>query len=61
MRYATILIGLALLPLAWHLHTKAVALTDVAIQAPYTVDNPCPRGLDARTFGAVMKDKARKR
>ena len=40
MRFAKILIGLSLLYAAWHLHTKAVAMTDRAIDAPLTVDDP---------------------
>lgn len=56
MRYATILIGLSLLYAAWHLHTKAVAMTDEALQVPYTVDNPCPPGMEDQFFRTSSRE-----
>lgn len=59
MRYATILTGLYLLYAAWHLHTKAVAMTDKTIHASYAVNDPCPRGLEDQFFRPDFREVAR--
>ena len=50
MRYLRVLIGLALTPLAWHLHKQAIALDDLAREPLYTLDNPCPKGRENHFF-----------
>jgi hypothetical protein len=59
MRFTKILIGLFLLYGAWHLHTKAVAMTCNAVDAPRTVDDTRPPVRAGEFFGKDPREVAK--
>lgn len=45
-----IVVGLTLFAMAYTLHFGAVDIENEAMEAPYTVDNPVPKGMEHRFF-----------
>lgn len=59
MRSLRIALALSLPFVGWHLHRKAIATVDVAIDAPRSVDNPLPKDRAGDFFGEDPREAAK--